>query len=125
MKQLKSVSKKELVKVIEKHVVLFDALGTYFKGKARFAKLDDEERQIRAACLQASKDAGRLPRCEESDVCLTPNAAVLIWDHLNETALNIKQGGFRRAILKSRKRLEKAMKEAGLGVPKSDNGRAE
>ena len=58
-------------------------------------------------------------------VKIEENLAVRIWDHLNETALNIKAGGFRRAVLASRNRLEKAMAKAGLGVPKSGNGRAE
>ena len=55
---------------------------------------------------------------------ISENLAVLIWDHLNETALNVKNSAFRRAILSSRKRLENAMKKSGCGIPKSDHGRA-
>lgn len=55
---------------------------------------------------------------------ISDNLAVIVWDHLNEIALNIEKGGFRRAVLKTRDRLEKAMKRCGVGVPKSDNGRA-
>lgn len=57
-------------------------------------------------------------------VTISDDLAVLIWDHLNEVALNCKSGDFRRIVIKSRNRLEKAMKKAGLGVPKSSHGRA-
>ena len=123
-KQTTNKTRKELIDIISKHVELFDGIGTYFKGRARFGKLDDDEREIREACKRASASAGRIGRGERVTVEIDENLAVIIWDHLNETALAIKSGGFRRAILKTRGRLEEAIKLAGLGIPKSDNGRA-
>lgn len=56
-------------------------------------------------------------------VKITENLAVRIWDALNETGLNTK-GAFKCSVVALRNRLETAMAKAGLGVPKSDNGRA-
>lgn len=69
-------------------------------------------------------DITELAEEEIVHVPISDDLAVLIWDHLNEVALNCKSGEFRSTVLKSRNRLEKAMKKAGLGVPKSSNGRA-
>lgn len=56
---------------------------------------------------------------------ITENLALKIWDNLNETALNIKSGAFRRSVVANRNRLEKAMKNSNCCVPKSENGRAD
>lgn len=56
---------------------------------------------------------------------ISENLAVRIWDNLNETALNVKSVTFKRCVISSRNRLEKAIVKAGMGVPKSSNGRAE
>lgn len=123
-KQTTNKTRKELIDIISKHVELFDGIGIYFKGCARFGKLDDDERKIREACKRASALAGRIGRGERVTVEIDENLAVAIWDHLNEIALNIEKGGFRRAVLKTRDGLEKAMKRCGVGIPKSSNGRA-
>lgn len=69
-------------------------------------------------------DITELTEAEIVQVTISDDLAVLIWDLLNEVALNCKSGDFHRIVIKSRNRLEKAMKKAGLGVPKSSNGRA-
>lgn len=56
---------------------------------------------------------------------ISENLAVHIWDELNEAALNSPSKVFRRAAIKHRNSLEIAMQKAGLGVPRSSNGRAE
>lgn len=52
------------------------------------------------------------------------NAAVRIWDLLNEVALNQPKGAFRRSVIRYRNVVEKAMTDKGLSVPESGNGRA-
>ena len=56
---------------------------------------------------------------------ITENLALKIWDNLNETALNVKSGAFRRSVVTNRNRLEKAMGKANCCVPESENGRAD
>lgn len=69
-------------------------------------------------------DITELAEEEIVHVTIGDDLAVLIWDHLNEVALNCESVDFRRTVIKSRNRLEKAMKKAGIGVPKSSHGRA-
>lgn len=57
-------------------------------------------------------------------VTLTENTAVRIWDALNEAALACPSKAWKTHTKKLMERLEKALKDAGLGVPMSDHGHA-
>ena len=56
---------------------------------------------------------------------ISENLALRIWDKLNEIGLNAPSKAFRREATRNRNSLEVAMRKAGLGVPRSSNGRAE
>ena len=56
---------------------------------------------------------------------ISDNLALRVWDKLNEIGLNAPSKSFRRDAIRNRNSLEVAMKNAGLGVPRSSNGRAE
>ena len=57
-------------------------------------------------------------------VTLTENTAVRIWDALNEAALACPSKAWKTQTKKLMERLEKALKDAGLGVPQSSHGHA-
>lgn len=58
------------------------------------------------------------------EVPISADLAIVVWDILNEIALNIEKGKFRSHVLRNRNALERAMKKVGLGGPTSGNGRA-
>ena len=58
------------------------------------------------------------------NVTLKENTAIRIWDALNEAALACPSKAWKTQTKKLMERLEKALKDAGLGVPKSSHGHA-